>query len=176
MGDSLEPMKSDTQYVNAVGTRKGFPKDSFAVSVRRFVMFLLGIGLGYVFIWVPWRSSRVDFLLFYGFGAIQVSAMYTQELRESLTARDAQTLYVWLLRSPVFMNPFMSLFVSGLALVGFVVELKIGFGSKPWWQALLLPIPPFLFTGVVLFPRHNPVPPFFVGVAALLVALVLKTI
>jgi hypothetical protein len=72
------------------------------------------------------------------------------------------------------MNPFVSLFVSGLALVGFVIKLKIGFGSKPWWEALLLPIPPFLFTGVVLFPRHNPVQPFFVGVAALLIALVLK--
>jgi len=58
-------------------------------------------------------------------------------------------------------------------MVGVVVELTIGFGSKPWWQALLLPIPPLLLAAY-LFRRPSPVLPFFLGIAAVFLAIVLK--
>lgn len=166
-------MRSDPQDVNTVGAHKGLPKDSVAVSVRRAILFLLAMSVAYFFIWVPWRSSRANFLLFLGFGMIQIAAVYTQDLRESLKAGDAQTLYVWLLRSPLFMNPFMSLLVTALALLGFATELIIGGRSKAWWEALLLPLPPIVLASYT-FPRTNPVRPFFVGVGALILALVLK--
>lgn len=91
--------------------------------------------MAYFFIWVPWRSSRANFLLFLGFGMIQIAGVYTQDLHDSVMAWDAP---------PLFMNPFMFLFVSGLALLGFATELIVGARSKAWWEALLLPIPPFV--------------------------------
>jgi hypothetical protein len=157
-------MKTDPQHVSAA--HEGFPKDSVAVSVRRAILFLLAMSIAYFFIWVPWRSSPANFLLFLGFGMIQIAAVYTQDLRGSVMAWDAP---------PLFMNPFMSLFVSGLALLGFATELIIGARSKAWWEALLLPIPPFVLASYT-FPRTNPVRPFVVGVAVLLLALVLKII
>ena len=155
-------MKTDSQHVNPV--REGFPKDSSAVSVRGFVLFLLVIGMAYFFIWAPWRSSRANFLLFLGFGMIQIAAVYSQDLHDSVMALDAP---------PLFMNPFMLLFVTGLALLGFAIELIIGARAKAWWEAVLLPIPPIVLASYC-FRRTNPVPPFFVGLVALLVALTLK--
>jgi len=159
-------MQSDPQHVKKVEPRTGFgfPKDSVAVYVRRAILFLLVMSIAYFFIWVPWRSSPANFFLFYGFGMIQIGAVYTQDLRESVMAFDAP---------PLFMNPFVSLIVTGLALLGFATELIIGGRSKAWWEAVLLPVPPFVLASYT-FPRTNPVPPFFVGIAALLLALVLK--
>src|SRR5258708_17702367 len=128
VGDSLKPTQSDTQHVSAGGARKRFSKGSVAASAWRTILFLSVISMAYFFIWVPWRSSRVKFLLFYGFGMIQIAAVYTQDLRESVMAFDAP---------PLFMNPFMSLFVTGLALLRFATGLIIGGRSKNWLEALL---------------------------------------
>ncbi len=159
-------MNTDAQRAGAVVAHERLPKHSVAVSVRRAILFLLVMSIAYFFIWVPWRSSRANFLLFIGFGMIQIAAVYTQDLRGSVMVWDAP---------PLFMNPFMSLFVSGLALFGFATELIIGGRLKALWETLLLPIPPFILASYV-FPRTNPVRPFFVGVAALILALVLKII
>jgi len=161
-------MKSDKHHLNAIATREGFPKDSFAVFVRRSYQNLLMICMAYFFIWVPWRGSRVDLLLFIGFGMIQVAGFYVQDLADNPMPPITGPL--------LFLNPFMSFFVLGLGLLGFVVELIVGFVSKPWWEALLLPIPPYIFTLLFAFPRRNPAPPFFAGVLALLLALMLKAI
>jgi hypothetical protein len=123
--ESLQPEKS---HIRTLETMEDFPKDSGGVFLRRFVVFLLGLVLAYFFMWLPWRSSRADFLFFVGCGMIQLAAVYM--------AWDAP---------PLFMNPFMSLCVSLLSLAGFVLELIVGFGAKPWWEALLLPIPPLMF-------------------------------
>ena len=71
------------------------------------------------------------------------------------------------------MKPVVFLLVSGLALLGFATELAVGARSKAWWEALLLPIPPFVFASYS-FRRTNPLPPFFAGFVALLIALALK--
>ncbi len=135
-------------------------KEPLAVSVRRFVLFLIKLCILYFFIWVPWRTNRASFLLFFGSGMIQVAATYAQEWNPAVIP-------------PLFMNSFMRLFVSLLAIAAFVVELVVGFGTKPWWEALLLPIPPFLIASV-WYKGRNPAPPFFTGAIALVVALLLK--
>jgi hypothetical protein len=162
----MEPMRSDPKDVNVVAAGEGLPKRSVAASVRRATLFLLAIALVYFFIWVPWRTSPSNFPLFLGFGMIQIAAIYTQVLRDGVMAWDAP---------PLFLNSFMFLLVSGLALVGFVIGLLIGFKSKPWWEGLLLPIPPFVFA-TYLFRRPNPAPPLSVGLGTLLLSLILKAI
>lgn len=132
--------------------------------MRRAILFLLATSIVYFFIWIPWRTSRSNFLLFLGFGMIQIAAVYTQDLRGSAMAWDAP---------PLFMNPFVSLFVSSLAVVGLGTELVVGGRSKALWVALLLPFPP-LALATYVFPRTNPVRPFFVGIVLLMLALVLK--
>jgi len=82
--DALNPMKSDEQHVNEVATRKELLKGSFVV---RAIQGLLMICIAYFFIWVPWRGNRVDFLLFIGFGMIQVAGFYVQDLADNPTAR-----------------------------------------------------------------------------------------
>jgi hypothetical protein len=161
-----EPMRSDPEHVDAVGTPEGFTERGVAVFVRRASLFLLAIALAYFFVWVPWRSSRPNFLFFLGFGMVQIAAVYTQDLCGSAMAWDAP---------PLILNPFMSLLVSCLALVGLAIELVIAYASKPWWEFLLLPIPPFIFA-TYLFRRSNPIPPFVAGVFTLLIALYLKII
>lgn len=94
----------------------------------------------------------------------QLAALYTHDLRNSGMAWDGPVF---------FMNPLVSAFVTLLGLGGFVAELVVGFGSKPWWEALLLPIPPFMFASV-WYKRHNPVFPSFTGAFALVLALLLK--
>jgi len=168
LSDSMEPMKSAKQHLKAIATGERFPKDSFAVFVRRSCQNLLMICMAYFFIWVPWRGSRVDLLLFIGFGMIQVAGFYMQDLADNPMAPITGPL--------LFLNPFMSFVVLGLGLVGLVVELIVGFVSKPWWEALLLPIPPYIFTLLFAFPRRNPAPPFFAGVFALFLGVVLKTL
>jgi hypothetical protein len=159
-GALMQPGTKQVRTVEAGGGR------SFAVSVRRTILFLLVMSIAYFFIWVPWRNSPANFLFFFGFGMIQIAAVYTQDLRDSVMAYDSP---------PLFTNPFMLLFVSGLALLGFVIELKIGGKSKVWWEAALLTIPPVVFASYT-FPRTDPVRPFFVGIAALLLAVVLKIV
>jgi hypothetical protein len=162
--DLLQLQLHSNNALRALEEVEDFPKDSGGVFLRRFVVFLLGLVLAYCFMWLPWRSSRADFLFFIGCGMIQLAAVYTHDLRARVMAWDAPSL---------FMNPFMYLFVSLLSLAGFVLELMVGFGTKPWWEALLLPIPPFMFAGL-WYTRHNPVFPFFTGVFALVLAFLLK--
>lgn len=96
---------------------------------------------------------------------MQLAATYAQDLpKNSRAAIDGPVL---------FLNPFVIVFVSLLGLVGFIIELKIGFGVKPWWEAPLLPIPPFAMASV-WYRQHNPAPPFFTGLFALLLAIALK--
>jgi len=78
-------------------------------------------------------------------------------------------------KPPLFMGNLPMVFIGLLALAGFVVELVVGFKAKPWWEALLLPIPPFAFASV-WYKRHNPAPPFFTGIFALLLALLGKLV
>ena len=139
--------------------------EPFAMTVRKFIVLLVVLCLGYFLIWLPWRNSRTDFLLFFGCGMIQLAATYTHDLR-----KDPAN---YVLGPILFLNPFMYLFVSALAFVGLIFELTVGFNAKPWWEALLLPIPPFAFASV-WYKRHNPVLPFFTGIIALVVALLLK--
>jgi len=70
---------------------------------------------------------------------------------------------------PLFMNRIVCVLVMILGLLGLISEFVIGFRSKSWWEALLLPVPPFIVTGI-WFVRHNPARPFFVGIAALVAA------
>jgi hypothetical protein len=131
-------------------------KQPFAVSVRRFILFLAELCILYFFIWIPWRPNRVLFLLFFGVGMIQIAATYAQENNPHKPA--------------LFMGNIMILLVSILAVAGFIGELVIGFRAKPWWEALLLPIPPFMIASV-WFRSRNPAPPFFIGILALFLAL-----
>jgi hypothetical protein len=135
-------------------------KEPFAVRVRRLILLLVEICILYFFIWVPWRASRASFLLFLGFGMVQVAATYTNEWNPAVVP-------------PLFMNRAVRVVVSLLGIAGFVVELVVGFGAKPWWEALLLPVPPFALASV-WFKSRNPAPPFFAGAVALLLALLLK--
>jgi hypothetical protein len=135
-------------------------KEPFAVTIRKFVLWLLAFGCLYLFVWVPWRPSRASFLAFFGFGMIQLAGTYVSESNPV----DIP---------PLFMSSLVSLFVMLLAVAGFVVELILGFGAKPWWEALLLPLPPFLFASV-FYRVHNPAPPLFTGIFALGVALMLR--
>jgi len=137
-------------------------KEPLAVSIRRFVLFLVELCILYVFIWVPWRINRASFLLFFGSGMIQVAATYAQESNPAVTP-------------PLFMNALVRLFVGLLAVALFVFELVVGFGTKPWWEALLLPIPPFVIASV-WYKGRNPILPFFSGVIALVLALLLKVL
>jgi hypothetical protein len=133
-------------------------KEPFAVKVRRFVLFLVAVCIIYFFIWVPWHTNRASFLIFCGFGAIQVAATYVNEFNPYIP--------------PLFMSSLVRVFVSLLAIAGLVFELVVGFGAKPWWEALLLPIPPFAIASI-WFKSRNPAPPFFTGILALVVALLL---
>jgi hypothetical protein len=135
-------------------------KEPFAVTVRKFVLLLLALGCLYLFVWLPWRPSRASFLVFLGFGMIQLAATYVSQFNPV----DIP---------PLFMNSLVRVFVMLLAVAGLVVELILGFGGKPWWEALLLPLPPFLFASV-FYRVHNPAPSFFTGVIALVVALLLR--
>jgi len=135
-------------------------KQPFAVTVRRFVLLLLALGLLYLLVWVPWRPSRATFLIFFGFGMIQLAATYVNEFNPA----DIP---------PLFMRSFVRVFVGLLAIAGLVVELVVGFRAKPWWEAVLLPLPPFAFASV-FYRIHNPAPSFFTGVIALVMALLLK--
>jgi hypothetical protein len=137
-------------------------KEPLAVSIRRFVLFLVELCILYFFIWVPWRTNRASFLLFFGSGMIQVAAIYAQEWNPGVTP-------------PLFMNGLVRLFVGLLAVALFVFELVIGFGAKPWWEALLLPIPPFIIASV-WYKSRNPSWPFISGTIALLLALLLKAL
>lgn len=132
------------------------PKEPPAVRARRFVLFLVEIAMLYFLIWLPWRTSRASFLLFFGFGMIQVSATYISESK-STTWRDT----------------LLSLFVMLLAIGGLIAEIMVGWHAKPWWEALLLPIPPFALASV-WFKSRNPAPPFFAGIPFLALALLLK--
>jgi len=49
------------------------------VTVRRLVLLLLALGCVYLFVWVPWRPNRVSFLVFIGFGMIQLAGTYISE-------------------------------------------------------------------------------------------------
>jgi hypothetical protein len=93
---------------------------------------------------------------------IQVAATYAQEWNPAVTP-------------PLFMNSLVRLFVGLLALALFVLELVVGFGAKPWWEALLLPVPPFMIASV-WYKSRNPALPFFSGTIALVLALVLKAL
>jgi hypothetical protein len=159
-------MQSDPQHAKQIVAIRGLTKDSFAIFVWRTIQNLLMVCMAYFFIWIPWRGSRAHFLLFIGFGMVQVAGFYVQDLGDNPMARITGPL--------LFLNPLMAIFVNGLGLVGFVVELIVGFGAKPWWEALLLPIPPYIFTLLFVFPRRNPAPPFFAGIFALFLALMLK--
>ena len=132
------------------------PKEPPAVRMRRFVLFLVEMSILYFLIWLPWRTSRASFLLFFGFGMIQVSATYISESK-----------------STTWGDTLLSLFVMLLAVGGFIAELVVGFRGKPWWEALLLPVPPFALASV-WFKSRNPAPPFFSGVPFLVLALLLK--
>ncbi len=131
-----------------------------AVKVRQFALFVVEVCILYFLIWVPWRTSRASFLVFFGFGMIQVAATYANEFNPGVTP-------------PLFMAVLMRVFVGLLAISGLVVELVIGFGAKPWWEALLLPAPPFVIASV-WFKSRNPAPPFFAGIFGLMMALLLK--
>jgi len=135
-------------------------KQPFDVTVRKGVLLFLALACLYWFVWVPWRPSRVSFLVFFGFGMIQLAATYVNEFNPA----DIP---------PLFMSSLVRLFIRLLAVAGLVIELALGFGAKPWWEALLLPIPPFAFASV-LYRIHNPAPSFFTGVMALVMALLLK--
>ena len=124
--------------------------------VRQFILFLVEIAALYFFIWLPWHTSRPSFLFFFGVGMIQVSATY---ISEAISVTIGDTL--------------LSLFVMLVAFGGLIAELYIGWHSKPWWQALLLPVPPF-FLATVWFKSRNPAPPFFAALPFLLLALLLK--
>ncbi len=137
---------------NAVLPKKEPP----AVNVWRFILFLVEIAVLHFFIWLPWRTSRPSFLLFFGVGMVQVSATYISETKD-VTLGDS----------------LLSLFVMLLAIGGLIAELYVGWHSKPWWQALLLPMPPF-FLATVWFKSRNPAPPFFAALPFLLLALLLK--
>jgi len=67
--------------------------------------------MAYFFIWVPWRGSRVDFLLFIGFGMIQVAGFYVQDLADNPMAPITGPL--------LFLKPFMSFVVHGLVWLGY---------------------------------------------------------
>ena len=87
---------------------------------------------------------------------VQVSATYISETK-SVTLGDS----------------LLSLFVMLLAIGGLIAELYVGWHSKPWWQALLLPVPPFCLASV-WFKSRNPAPPFFAALPFLLLALLLR--
>jgi len=134
---------------------------TFAARVRRgrYVLLLVVLGMTYLFIWLPWKVSPISFFIFLGFGLIQTAGIYCQDNGPS-RAPDVP---------PLFLNRIVCVLVMILGLLGLISEFVIGFRSKPWWEALLLPVPPFIVTGI-WFVRHNPAPPFFVGIAALVAA------
>jgi hypothetical protein len=131
-------------------------KEPSAVKIRRFILLLVEMAVLYFFIYLPWRTIQANFLFFFGFGMIQVSATYISESK-----------------STTWGDTLLSLFVMTLAIGGFIAEIVVGWHSKPWWEALLLPIPPFALASV-WFKSHNPAPPFFAALPFLLLALLLK--
>jgi hypothetical protein len=135
-------------------------KEPFDVTVRKGVLLFLAFACLYWFVWIPWRPSRASFLIFFGFGMIQLAATYVSEFNPG----DIP---------PLFMSSFVSLFLMLLAIAGLVVELVLGFRAKPWWEALLLPLAPFAFASV-MYRVRNPAPSFFTGVIALVMAVLLK--
>jgi len=92
-------MQSNPHQVKTVEALAGAPRNSFAVSVRHGILFLFAISIAYFFIWIPWRNSRANILFFYGFGLIQIAAVYTQDLND-----DPRSV---LAAPPLFLNPFM---------------------------------------------------------------------
>lgn len=126
-------------------------------ALRRLVVFLVGLGALYLFAWVPWREHEAIFLLFVGAGMIQLSATYAQESNPAVIP-------------PAFMGVFVRLFVAVVAVALLIAELAIGFEFKSWWEAILLPLPTFAVSGI-WYKSHNPAPPFFSGLIALILAL-----
>jgi hypothetical protein len=142
--------------MSADGT-PALPKGTMPASIRRVVLFLVEIACWYGFVWVPWRVHPGIFLLFVGAGMIQTAATYTQEWNPAVTP-------------PIFMSVIAKVIVGLFALGLLVTQIVVGFDMKPWWEALLLLVSPFLLSGL-WYRNHNPAPPFFTGLAALVAAL-----
>ena len=155
-----QPLTEAVQEVPSIrlpaDTKAALRKEPFAVSLRRLALFIVELLILYFFIWLPWRPSRASFLLFFGAGMIQVAATYALEWNPAVIP-------------PLFMNSLVRVFVGLLAITTFVIELVVGFGNKPWWEALLLPLPPLVIASV-WYKSRNPAPPFFTGIIALLLA------
>jgi hypothetical protein len=149
--------------------------DERAIMVRQISMTLIGLFLTYLFLWLPWQTNRSHFLLFFGAGLIQLSVIYMEDVRDDpMGFRFAEPKPLFLSASLLCVNNLVYLIVLALAIAGLVMELVVGFHGKPWWEAILLPVPPYLFGLLILFPRHNPAPPFIAGIAAFIIALGLK--
>jgi hypothetical protein len=110
----------------------------------------------------------VKYLLFCLGAAFMQLAYMRQPDRGNLRLRTASVLH-----SPVlFLDPRFQLLVMALALAAWAAEIILGFVLIGWWAGVFLWIPAFMVANILVLGRANPGPPFFIGFALTMFAVV----